>query len=237
MLVRSAVVMLAVLNLGLGLWWLAGAPGRVPQTALPALEAPPLQLAASEAPAPAPASAPVTPVAPESPPPAPDATTAPAAGATPAAPVCLRLGPFADAAARATLAARLPAAVEAQPEDVPTRAARGWKVFLPPLASREAAQAEAARLRAAGVRDLFVLAEGEDANAIALGRFGSEDGARRRLAELQALGVQAQAAPVGGAPAQAWLRVRAPDPALAAQVAALGPARAVACAAGARATR
>ena len=235
MLVRGAVVMLAVLNLGLGLWWLAGAPGRVPPTALPALEAPPLQLAASASPAPAP----VTPVAPASPP-APDATTAlaaDAAAAASAASVCLRLGPFADAAARATLAARLPAAVEAQPEDVPARAARGWKVFLPPLASREAALAEAARLRAAGVRDLFVLAEGEDANAIALGRFGSEDGARRRLAELQALGVQAQAAPVGGPPAQAWLRVRAPDPALAAQVAALGPAREVACAAGARATR
>ncbi|WP_240095590.1 hypothetical protein [Thermomonas flagellata] len=233
MLVRGAVVMLAVLNLGLGLWWLAGAPGRVPPSRLPALDAPPLQLAMAAPPAPAAMPAPVAP----SPLPTATAALAAAASAAEAAPVCLRLGPFADAAARAALAARLPAAVEAQPEDVPTRAARGWKVFLPPLASREAAQAEAARLRAAGVRDLFVLAEGEDANAIALGRFGSEDGARRRLAELQALGVQAQAAPVGGSPAQAWLRVRAPDPALAAQVAALAPSREIACAAGARATR
>ena len=44
----------------------------------------------------------------------------------------------------------------------------------------------AARLRAAGFNDLIVLGEGANANGIALGRYGSEESARRRETELKA---------------------------------------------------
>ncbi len=84
-------------------------------------------------------------------------------------------------------------------------------VSMPPLADREAAQSMAARLRAAGFNDLIVIGEGPDANGIALGRFGSEDNARRHQAALQAKGFTAQIVPVGGdGGAQFWLDVRAP---------------------------
>ena len=54
------------------------------------------------------------------------------------------------------------------------------------------------------------MTQGADANSIALGRFSSETGARRRQAELRGKGVQAQVEPVGGTPAQAWLDARLP---------------------------
>ena len=68
----------------------------------------------------------------------------------------------------------------------------------------------AERLRAAGFNDLVVRNEGEAANGIALGRFGSEENARRHQAALQAKGFAAQVEPVGGAGASYWLDVRAP---------------------------
>ncbi|MCR6495280.1 hypothetical protein LJB71_02815 [Thermomonas sp. S9] len=114
---------------------------------------------------------------------------------------------------------------------MPTAAgkARGWKVFLPPLPSREQAQALAARLQAAGVRDLFVLTAGADANGIALGRFSSEAGARRRVEELAGKGVQAQMAPVEPAASVGWLDARIPAGVEPARLAAIAPARAQAC--------
>lgn len=234
MLLRAAIVMLLMLNLGAAGWWLFQPPARA--TAI-ADATPGLRLLQERDAAPAPARAASVPVTAA---PATDAPPAPAAPAeaalvppqVAAAPVCLRFGPFTDAAARTAAGNALGrlGATALSPRDAPARGARGWKVFLPAQPSREAAQALAKQLEAAGVRDLFVMAQGEEANSIALGRFSTEAGARRRQAELQAKGVQARAEPVGGTPAQAWLDARLPATADPAALARIAPSRAVDCA-------
>ena len=94
---------------------------------------------------------------------------------------------------------------------VDTTRARGYTVSMPPLGSREVALATAQRLRAAGFQDLMVIGVGEEANGIALGRFGSEENARRHQSALQAKGFAARIVPVGDEPAaRYWLDVRAP---------------------------
>ena len=233
MLLRAAIVMLLMLNLGAAGWWLFQPPARA---AVIAEATPTLRLLRERDAAVGPASVASVPVPPapvtDTPPaPVPPAETAPVPPPVAAAPVCLRFGPFADAAARTAAGNALGGlgATALSPRDVPARGARGWKVFLPAQPSREAAQALAKQLEAAGVRDLFVMAQGEEANSIALGRFSTEAGARRRQAELRAKGVQARAEPVGGTPAQAWLDARLPaavDPAALARIA---PSRAVDC--------
>ena len=70
--------------------------------------------------------------------------------------------------------------------------AAGWRVDLPPLASAAEAEATAARIAAAGFADYLVLREGGQANAIALGRYGTREAAQRRMAALQAAGFAAR---------------------------------------------
>ena len=212
MLLRALIVMLAMLNLGAALWWLAGPDASV-QAAAPTNASPTLRLLDEAAPAarempPSPAAeAAVTPPAP-----VPDAADV-VAEPPPATPVqaCLRFGPFDDATARdAARAALSEAGVQAAVRQAPARAARGWKVSMPAFPSREDAVAMADRLRAAGVSDLYVMGEGADANSIALGRYGSEAAARRRQADLQSKGFSAHAEPLGDVPMQAWLDARIP---------------------------
>lgn len=230
MLLRATLVILFMLNLGAAAWWglrpsVAGA--RVAETN--AAGAPGLRLANEPPAATAPAreqSAPAgsAPAAPAEPP-----TTVVAAPAS--ALVCLRFGPFVDGTARdAARNALLAAGVSAVTRDSPARSARGWKVAMAPLASREDAVAMAERIRAAGISDLYVMNEGADANSIALGRFGGEDAARRREAELRGKGFAAQATPLGDTPSQAWLDARLPAATKPASLAAIAPSRAIDCA-------
>ncbi|RMH93389.1 hypothetical protein EBB59_05800 [Lysobacter pythonis] len=144
---------------------------------------------------------------------APKVAEPPPAKATPpeSAPVCLSYGPFASEAAATDGIARLRrAGASASLRRVELSPARGYNVFLPPLADRAAALAMAERLRAAGFNDLVVLNEGGQINAIALGRFGGEENARRHQTALLAKGFAARVAPAGAGAAQFWLDVRAP---------------------------
>ncbi|HMT39160.1 MAG TPA: SPOR domain-containing protein, partial [Thermomonas sp.] len=142
---------------------------------------------------------------------------------------CLSFGPFADAAARDALRPALASALQLVAREQPAKPTRGWRVMLPAQPTREAAVALAERIKAAGINDLYVMGEGPEANSIALGRFGAEEAARRREAELRAKGFPAQASPLGGSPAQWWLDVRLSANADRAAVAAFGPSRPVAC--------
>ena len=78
-----------------------------------------------------------------------------------------------------------------------------------PSAEFAAANALAARIAAAGFRDYFVMPDGGEPNAIALGRFRSEAPAQERAQALRAAGFPAQAEPVLPASAPRWLEVRA----------------------------
>ena len=109
-----------------------------------------------------------------------------------AKPQCFSVGPFADAGSAASARARLQPL--AQKLALRTQSggggSRGWRVYMP-SANAEAAQATAQRIRAAGFNDLFVMS-GNEAHAVALGRFRSEESARKRGAELAAAGFAAQ---------------------------------------------
>lgn len=225
MLLRAAIVFLLVLNIGIAAWWISGGnavSGPVP-AAMPA-NVPGLRLV-SEIPAPRPVAAPL--------PPAPVSTATPRMppGETVAAAQCLRFGPFADGPAREAARAALTAAgITALPRDTAARRGRGWKVHIPSFASREEAKAMGERIKAAGISDWYVMNDGGDANSIALGRYGSEEAARRREAELKAKGIPGQAEPIGDASAQAWLDARLPADANRAALAAVAPSKTVDCA-------
>lgn len=203
-MLRALIVMLVALNLGVAAWW-AWRPATTAAHAPASNPAPGLRLAATMPAAP-PAPAAVAPqVAAASRPTAPTAT--PAAPVV-EAPRCLRMGPFADEGALAAARnAAAPLAARTQPFQR-TRAARGWRVMLPAQADRAAAQAVVERLRAADIDDLYIVADGAEANSIALGRYGSEASARNREATLRAAGFPARAEPLGPGTVQHWLDVQ-----------------------------
>ncbi|MEN5101521.1 SPOR domain-containing protein [Stenotrophomonas sp. TWI809] len=235
MLTRALIVVLVILNLGVALWWLLrGEPASEPPASpagvaqlevLPATQAPTTMVASPDA-TPAlqdvtPASAPATAVADTSAPrpaaslpaPAPVAA-APAAPAvpapvtaTPAPAQCVSLGPFADRAAAQAAQSRAGAVLRgAKLREVADAGATRYRVLLPPAASREAAQATVKRIVAAGVSDYYIIAQGEDTNAIALGQYRNREGADRRLAALSAAGFKATMVASGGdGSAQWWL--------------------------------
>lgn len=224
MILRAAIVFLLVLNLGIAAWWMGGGNAvREPASAPLPADVPGLRLLSETTARPAP--------------PAPD--TAPVSAAAVAVatvlptPVehCLRFGPFADAAARDAARAALSAAgVAAKPRETPARSGKGWKVFLPAFASHEDARAMGEKIKAAGINDWYVMGEGAEANSIALGRYGSEDAARRREAELKAKGIAAQVVAIGDVAAQSWLDARVPANLRRDALARIAPAKDVECA-------
>jgi hypothetical protein len=198
MLLRALVLLLVILNLGVAAWWaLRDTPAE--SAPLPAETAPTLTLLPPQA-------------APQAPMPLAEAFESEEAaaldgdsdGAAVAVPRCVALGPFADVAARDAARRRLAsdgARVFAREVAV---APRGWRVWLPPQRDRAAADAMAARLRAAGIEDQYVIADGDDVHGIALGRFDSEAPAQARVEALRTAGFAAQAEPIGGQ-VQPWL--------------------------------
>ena len=165
--------------------------------------APPTAVSDTPAPTPA-ASVPApTPVAAA---PAPAAVPAPVT-ATPAPAQCVSLGPFADRAAAQAAQSRAGNALRgAKLREVADAGATRYRVLLPPAASREEAQATVKRIVAAGVSDYYIIAQGEDTNAIALGQYRNREGADRRLAALSAAGFKATMVASGGdGSAQWWL--------------------------------
>jgi hypothetical protein len=223
MLSRALIVLLIVLNAGVALWWAtrpvpvpvqsADAPGEGQDSGIARLqllrEVPRSALALRPAPAPPPTPAP---------PPA--AATA----ATPEASVtqrCYAIGPFTDAATLAAARAQLQPQVAAlRTREAPVSSASGWRVMIPPLADRSVAQIMVERLKAAGFDDYLIVPEGDEANSIALGRYGGEKSARQREAALRAAGFEAaQAQPLGTTAVRSWLDITVAD-------AAFDPARA-----------
>jgi len=138
--------------------------------------------------------------------PAPPAVPAPIT-ARPAPAQCVSLGPFADRTAAQAAQSRAGAALRgAKLREVADAGATRYRVLLPPAASREAAQATVKRIVAAGVSDYYIIAQGEDTNAIALGQYRNREGADRRLAALSAAGFKATMVASGGdGSAQWWL--------------------------------
>ena len=203
MLTRALIVLLVVLNLGVAAWWaLRPSPRIVADTALAGV--PKLQLASErKSTAQVPASAPAQTQAP--------ATTTPTVETAKQddAPQCFRFGPFADVAAADAAAAKLRASVRKATTRTTTSGGKDWTVWLPPFADMTSAQAKALEIAGAGIKDYYVVANGAQANAIMLGRYGSEANAQRRLAELRGKGFEAQLQPPRDATSQSWVDVAA----------------------------
>jgi hypothetical protein len=219
MLTRALIVLLVVLNLGVAAWWALRPAPRVPADhALGGV--PKLQLA-GERKSPLPAVAPVV-------------ASVPATTATPApadiakqddAPQCYRFGPFADAASAIAAAAKLRASVQKAKTAATSSGGKDWTVWLPPFADMTTAQAKALEIAGAGIKDYYVVADGAQARAIMLGRFGSEANAQRRIAELRAKGIEAQVQAPQDAKTQSWVdAATAPDFGVAAARARIGAA-------------
>ena len=222
---RALLVLLVMLNFGVAIWWLLrpapSAPADWQQPAdVPRLQLPGELPAVSQDQALAGADdageagtvnpAPVDPLPDTAP--AGDVPAAPAAAATAVSAElrCWSFGPFADAASVAAARSALQplGAARTRVRDV-TRAPRGWRVMMAPQSDRAAADALAGKIRAAGFDDLLVVPSGEDAQAIALGLYGSESSARRRESALRTTGFPAQAQPVGEIAIAHWLDVAA----------------------------
>lgn len=223
MLIRALIVLLIALNLGAAAWWITRPAPTPPLPPSQPAGVARLQLlsenaAVGKAKAIATTTSPATPAAVA--PVALASVTPPLAdiAETPSVPAaaaeieqCFSLGPFADAATAKAAGARIGTqSTRTQPREVPGRAASGYNVSLPPAATREAAQALAQRIGAAGFDDLLVVSTGAQANGIALGRYGSRDAAERRQTALVAAGFPAQLIPIGNeAASQWWLDVAA----------------------------
>ena len=192
-----------------------------PATALADTPAP---TPAASVPAPAPVAAVPTPAA------APAPVTA-----TPTPAQCVSLGPFADRATAQAAQSRAGGALRgAKLREVADAGATRYRVLLPPAASREEAQATVKRIVAAGVSDYYIIAQGEDTNAIALGQYRNREGADRRLAALSAAGFKATMVASGGdGSAQWWLDAtlaEGTDPAVARQRSGAAQHRSLECA-------
>lgn len=201
MLIRALIVFLAILNLGVAVWWLSRPDAVAPTAPEQPAGVPRLQLLVETAPAPSPVVPPRTEIAPA-------VAQAKPAAATTIAPTpatanrCYALGPFADAATANAAAVRV-GALKAHTREEPGEAS-AYSVLLPPLADRSAAQAVAERIGAAGFDDFLVINTGEQTNGIALGRYRNRESAQRRQTALQAAGFAAQLQPVGQVGTSKW---------------------------------
>ena len=200
---RALIVLLLILNFGVAAWWImrplprerAPSQGTTVPTLVLLREATPSQRARSPGAASTPdmpaagvagviATATVVP-----------ATAEPAAVAATAA--CYTLGPFRDDAALAVARTALQRQVVRLQVRRANAGRHGWRVWMPPLADRAAADAMAARIAAAGFKDYYVMAGDGEANGIALGRFGNPAAANRQQVALATAGIAARVEEVG----------------------------------------
>lgn len=188
MLMRSLIVLLVMLNLGVALWQGFAAPA-VPKPEPVTLPpgTPGLQVVGEAAPrAASPAAASPAPNSP--------ATAAAPAPVIAGSGQCFAFGPVDSvpgAQALSGLAVGTPRHTPRPAEPAP----RAWRVVSPPQADGVAAKALQQRLIAAGFTDQILLSQGEEAHTIALGRFGQRANAQRHQATLAEKGFPTQVQP------------------------------------------
>lgn len=195
MLLRSLLVLLACMNLGVATWWAAHrepVPRPLPanEPDIPSLtllaESDRARLATTAEPRenePAPLSA----------------------GA-----VCQSLGPFADAQSlRRAMDALLPKVERIQFREVEAMSLHGYRVYLPAAANRAQALEAARLLTARGIADYYVVTAGDQENTVSLGIFRELDNATKRRDSVAALGFNAVLEPRTEPVRQWWIDLAA----------------------------
>ena len=138
--------------------------------------------------------------------------------------VCVEWGPFGDSERTRALAELEPTGLGRLLTQKRVATATAFWVFLPRFANKGAAERREAELKAAGVKDLFIIDSGPQRLAISLGVFRTEEAATARVAELGRQGVaDARAGPRQQVVVQTLLVVRDPDAAAVARLKALQP--------------
>lgn len=194
MLQRALLLLLLCMNLGVAAWW-AGHRDPAP-AALPALDpnVPRLRLLSEV----------------EKRPVADAAELSEAPALLDANAVCLSLGPFETPAdLRQAMDALLPKVERIQFREVPAVALRGYRVFLPPAASRADALAVARALSDKGISDYYVLTVGPQQNTISLGIFRDLENATARRDAVAALGYSPMLEPRTESVSQWWIDLAA----------------------------
>lgn len=103
--------------------------------------------------------------------------------------VCLEWGPFGDADRVRALADIEPLGLGKLLSQRRIESATGYWVYLPPFATKAAADKRAAELKAAGIKDVFVIDGGSQRFALSLGVFRTEEAANTHLADVAKQGV------------------------------------------------
>ena len=139
--------------------------------------------------------------------------------------VCLEWGPFGEFDRARALVDIEPLAlgklVSQRRVDTPT----AWWVYLPPLASKAAADKRASDLKTAGQKDAFVVDGGPQRFAISLGSFRTEDAANAWLAAVVKQGIAgARAGPRPQVVLQSLIVIRDPQQPVIARLRELAPA-------------
>lgn len=121
---------------------------------------------------------------------------------------CASLGPYpARADADAALARIRSQATRSSVREDKDAGVSTFRVMLPSVGDRAAAQALVKRIAAAGIGDYYVIAQGED-NSVALGQYQSRERAERRQASLVSAGFPAQLMPSDTGQSRWWIDVR-----------------------------
>lgn len=121
---------------------------------------------------------------------------------------CVSLGSYATRADAEAALARIRGQVSRSSVREDTDAGVStFRVMLPNVGDRAAAQALVKRIAAAGIGDYYVIAQGED-NTVALGQYQSRERAERRQASLVSAGFPAQLVPSGNGQSRWWIDVR-----------------------------
>ena len=194
-MLRAILLLLACMNLGVAAWWWSHREAPAPP--LPSTEpgVPGLRLLAEVERLPARQAAREL-----AEPPAPLSADA----------QCLSLGPFeTPAALREAMDRLLPRVERIQFREVPAVALSGYRVYLPPAESREAAFAVARDLAARGVSDYYVVTAGAQRNTVSLGLFRDLDNASERRDAVVALGYAPVLEPRTETVSQWWIDMAA----------------------------
>jgi hypothetical protein len=128
-----------------------------------------------------------------------------------AVPVCFHLGPFTDTVRVTQAEAKLNElhlGFARRTEE--TKMITGYRVYLPPLASKESAERKRKELTRLGFKDHAVIQEDGWHNAISLGLFSVEANATARVRELAAKGVEASMQPLTQDRTLYWLDLLEP---------------------------
>jgi hypothetical protein len=104
--------------------------------------------------------------------------------------VCVEWGPLSDPDRARALAVIEPLDLSRLMTQKKVEVVSNFWLFLPPAASKSAADKRVDELKAQGIKDASVIENGPQRLAILLGTFRSEDAAQTRLAALQAQGVK-----------------------------------------------